>query len=234
MRETRWPEKCRSIKDLSITHYMQTAGESFLISDFLKSINDMKSLDVLRMNDVALCPSTSDLSQWPPVDLTEFQASNIHDFEPIGQLLHVVGHSADITIARCAIGDPGPFNATGELTLKDIDASEDLAPLLCSWERYKLTIINCPGFSDDTLHVMSSVVGRCGDYISARYAYTLSIIDCPKFSITALKSFVSFKMKHRPFSVELEKITFSGHVPMISSEDRSWFAQHLIEFSHNR
>jgi hypothetical protein len=76
-------------------------------------------------------------------------------------MLDVQRYSYDVTLTRCAVGHPRrPFNRDGRLYLQDIEAGEDLVPLLRCWHGDDLYVDNCPGFNDIVLDMMATVAGE--------------------------------------------------------------------------
>jgi hypothetical protein len=142
---------------LAISHYTPLPSQSFPTSDFLFPITLMPNLQFLNMADLALHPSPTHTMDCMREDSLYLKLSDIHNFESIAAIFSVLGGSTDITLTRCTMGDPGPFNADGKLTLRDIDADQNLVPLLHAWEGDTLQVINCPGFNDVVLDMMGKL-----------------------------------------------------------------------------
>jgi hypothetical protein len=139
----------------------------------------------------------------------------------------------NIALTSCAMGHPrGPFHWEGGLTLRDIEAHEDLAPLLRCWLGEYLYVENCPGFNDAILDMMATVEAE--QFSCAPRMAHLDISDCPNFSAAALRRLVTARLQVHEgrtfpgFSV----LCVSGLVPDISTEDQQYISQHVYEFDY--
>ena len=187
----------------------------------------MPNLRGLDFNDLVLCPSS-----FPPAadmlpDPSHLQLQNIRCFESISAIFEILGDTPNITIKHCAIGNPGPFNYDGELTLRDMDGDQDLIPILRAWRGCILNVVNCPSFDDTVLDMMNDndEPYEIGTYSTcAKYAHSLYIRDCLNFSAGALRRFVTNR------SGSFLTVHISGRVPDIGDEDLTWLSESLDGF----
>jgi hypothetical protein len=216
---------------LTISHYKPLLGESFLVSDFWRPITMIDYLPLLNLTDLILEPSPLPLPTLtePPL-LSELQLENIHNSQSLAEIVGFLTNANDITVTHSTIGDTGPFNWDGSLTLEDIDADQDLVPLLRSWEGVVLVVERCPSFNDAVLLMMAP--REDGARNCAHFMTELSILDCPNFSVTALKQLVIAKL-HDADGLAIESLRFSGWPPFISAEDRQWLSQLVDEFDYS-
>jgi hypothetical protein len=224
--------RCPSIWNLAISHYTPLPGELFSSTNFMLPIITLPKLGTLHINDVSLHSSPSTLTASLP--LTDgIRFSHIRDFEPIADMLGLLPEDLDISLTRCAIGQPkGAFNWDGRLTLCDIEADEDLVPLLCCWEGGDLSVDNCPGFNDAVLDLMATVVA--GKYVCAPRVGDLDITDCPNFSAAALMRLVSARLEVSNGRIYpgFIGVCISGLAPDISTEDQEQISQHVYQFNY--
>jgi hypothetical protein len=225
-KDSRWTAKYPGVTYLSISHFTPLPSQSFLISDFLLPITLMPNLRRLDISDVVFHPSpfpaTADIS----LDPSHLQLRNINSFESITAIFEILGDTPNITVTHCPIGDPGPFNYNGELTLRDIDEDQDLVPILHSWEGRILRVINCPSFNDAVFDMMNAYVEEDGirTYAHANYASKLYIQDCLNFSAAALMRFITNR------SGDHLVVRISGRAPDIGDDDLTWLSESLDDF----
>jgi hypothetical protein len=221
---------------MAISHYRPLPGESFSSIDFILPIIALPSLGTLRINDVTLHPSPSTLGQTLLITTEEgdIQISHMHDFKPIADILDLLPNNLEITLTRCAMGHPrGPFNTDGYLTLRDIEANEDLVPLLRCWQGEELFFNNCAGLNDAVLDLMATVEAE--GYTCAPRMAELSIENCPNFSAAALRRLVDARLQvfeERVFP-GMNLLHISGLAPDISTEDQRHMAQYAYRFEYN-
>jgi hypothetical protein len=141
----------------------------------------MPNLRFLNMTDVLLHPSTTYGIRGTWEHSPYLHLDNIRDFESITAIFDVLGSLTDATLTRCPIGDPTFYIDAGKLTLRDIDADQDLDSLLDLWEGDSLQVINCPSFNDMILDMMGDWYEETGHYSCASFAYSLEIQDCLHF-----------------------------------------------------
>jgi hypothetical protein len=213
---------------LAISRYKPPPGESFLVSDFLRPITTIKDLRYLEMTDLTLDPSPLPLptATKRPI-LSGLHLKDIHNSKSLAEIFDFFTHTSEITVTHSAIGDVGPFNSKGCLTLEDIDADQDLVPLLRNWEGYYLTVKGCPSFNDTVLHMMAP--REDGAHNCAHYMAKLVISDCPNFSVAALKQLVSAKLNAADVFA-IESLQVSGRAPDISAGDRQWLTEKVDMF----
>jgi hypothetical protein len=191
----------------------------------------MKDLQYLDMADLTLDPSPLPLppsAEWP--FLMELQLKDIHNARSLTDIFDILTNTINVTVTHSAIGDAGPFNSEGHLTLEDIDADQDLVPLLRNWEGYDLTVEGCPSFNDTVLHMMAP--REDGTHNCAHYMAELVILDCPNFSVAALKELVSAKLNAAD-GFTLESLRVSGRAPYISAEDYQLLTEKVHRFDHS-
>jgi hypothetical protein len=155
-RDSRFAVDYTGLCCLVISHYKPLSGESFLASDCLRPITTIKDLQCLDMADLTLDPSPLALlalAEWP--FLMDLQLKDIDNARSLTEIFDLFTNTINVTVTHSTIGDAGPFNSEGHLTLEDIDADQDLVPLLRNWEGYYLTVEGCPCFNDTVLHVMA-------------------------------------------------------------------------------
>jgi hypothetical protein len=235
-KDSQWMVRCPSVCDLAISHYTPLSGELFSSYDFMLPIIALPSLGTLRINDVALYPSPSSVEGTLPLTLDGqgIQFSHIHDFKPIASILNLLPDNIDIALTRCATGHPRRyFNREGRLTLRDIEADQDLVPLLHCWAGEDLHVINCPGFNDAVLDLMATVVA--GEYSCAPYMGALIITDCPNFSAAALRQLVIARLQVDEGRIYpgIVGVRISGQAPDISTDDQQQISQHVYEFTYH-
>jgi hypothetical protein len=224
--DSRLALKCTEIMYLTVSHYLPLPGESFLASEFLRPITMMKDLEDLDMTDLTLHPSPLPLptsTVRPP--LTDLRIREVRNSQSLAEIFDVLGHASDISLTHSAIGDAGTFNPDGRLSLQDIDADQDLVPLLRNWEGYCLTVKDCPSFNDTVLHVMAP--GEDGSHNCAHYMTQLVILDCSNFSVAALRQLVRAKLNA---GHELQTLAVDGDAPVISDEDHEWLCESIDDF----
>jgi hypothetical protein len=233
-KDLQWTIRCPFVFDLSISHYTPLLGELFSSTTLTLPIIALPSLGALRINDLSLQPSPYNLVvAFPPGPGGYIQLSQIHDFRFIADMLDLLHVAININLTRCAMGLPrGRFNAGGSLTLRDIEADEDLMPLLRRWDGVRLYVDNCPGFNDIVLDVMTTVDA---EYFCAPFMAQLDIADCPNFSVAALKRLVSAKLQFVDGGTQpgIRKLRVSGLAPDISIEDQQQISQHVYEFDYD-
>jgi hypothetical protein len=162
------------------------------------------------------------------------ELSHIRDFNSIADTLNQLPNDLDIVLTGCAMGDPrGPFNLGGHLALRDINANEDIIPLLRCWQGSVLDVDNCPGFNDAVLDKMTTI--DAGEYSCASCLDELNILNCPNFSAGALMRFVSARLEvvDGSTSPRLTKLSVSGFAPNISTEDQQQISQHVDKFKYS-
>jgi hypothetical protein len=115
------------------------------------------------------------------------------------------------------------------LDWNEIDADQDLVPLLRAWDGHDLNICNCSCFNDTVLNMMGTKKEN-GEFVCASGAYYLLISNCPKFSVAALKRLVAARLEYTPYTGRVEAIHVDGDVPVLSAEDRLWFKGRVPEF----
>jgi hypothetical protein len=187
----------------------------------------IKCLEYLIMTDIVLDPSPLPLpTSTAPHILMELELKDIHNSQSLAENFDLVDCSV-VAFTHSAIGDVGPFNSEGRLILEDIDADQDLVPLLRSWEGSSLTVKGCPSFNDTGLHMMTpreDSVRNCA-YDMAE----LIIVDCPNFSFAALRQLVSAKLNSAN-GPDIQSIAVDGHASVISAEDYQWLSENVDEF----
>jgi hypothetical protein len=132
------------------------------------------------------------------------------------------------------MGHPrGPFNWEGWLTLRDIEADEDLVPLLHCWHGEHLYVENCPGFNDAILNMMATVEDE--EYSCAPYMGDLNIADSPNFSGAALRCLVSarFEVVDGRACPGIGEICVSGLAPDILTEEYQQILQYVYQFDYD-
>jgi hypothetical protein len=141
-------------------------------------------------------------------------------------MLDLLRNNLCITLIRCAMGHPrGPFNRDGGLTLQDIEADEDLVPLLRCWHGEHLYLEDCPGFNDVVLDMMTAT--EPDGYLCAPYMRKLVIADSPNFTATALRRLVSARFPG------ISNLRVHGLAPNISIEERKQISQYVYEFTYD-
>jgi hypothetical protein len=230
-KDSQWTVRCPSVSDLIISKYTPLPDESFTLTNLMLPIITLPSLENLWINDISLHPSPATLAATVPLDHSvEIQLSDIHDFKPIADVLDLLRNNLDITLTCCAMGHPRrPFNREGCLTLRYIEAYEDLVPLLRCWQGERLYVDDCPAFNDVVLNMMATV--EAGEYVCSPRMHQLNVADCPNFSAAALRRFVStrFVVDGRAFSV----LYISGLAPDLSTEDQQHISQHVHDFDYD-
>jgi hypothetical protein len=146
-------------------------------------------------------------------------------------MFHMLNDAIEVKFTRCAIGSMRWFCYDGKLELNDINADQDLVPLLCAWDGYNLTIRDCPCFNDTVLNMMGTKKEN-GEYVCASSAYHLFISDCPNFSVAALKRLVAARLDAPPYTGQFDIIEVGGNMPIFLAEDRLWFTERVPEFHH--
>jgi hypothetical protein len=222
--------KLPEIGCLTFSHYKPLPGESFLVSDFLRPIANIDYLAFLGVIDLILEPSPLLLPTLAVMFiLPELQLKNIHNSQSLTEILGFLATTSEITITHSAIGDAGPFNSEGSLTLEDIDADQDLVPLLRSWGGRSLAVKGCPSFTDTVINMMTREDGTRN---CARVMTKLSISDCPNFSVAALKQLVNAEW-HADDGLAIDSLLVSGRAPFFSAEDCQWLSQFVFEFDYS-
>jgi hypothetical protein len=190
----------------------------------------IKDLQYLGMTDLTLDPSPLPLptsTEWPL--LMELRLQDMHNSPSLVEIFDVFRHASNITFTHSAIGDAGPFNWDGYLTLEEIDADQDFVPLLHNWEGHYLTVKGCPSFNDTVVHMMAP--REDGTHHCARYMTELVIWDCPNFSVAALRQLVNAKLNAAD-GFAIESLRVSGRAPVISLEDHQWLCENTDSFDH--
>jgi hypothetical protein len=217
------------VRRLAVSHYKPLPGESFLASDFLRPITMIKDLQYLDMTDLALDPSPFPLpTSTERPRLAGLQLKDMHISKSLAEIFDFCTYTNEITFTSSATGDAGAFNSEAYLTLEDIDADQDLVPLLRNWEGFYLEVKRCPSFNDVVLHMMAP--GEDGAYNCAQHMGKLVILDCPNFSVSALKQLVRAKLNG--LAIDLLKV--SGRAPVISVEDYLWLSENTDRFNYTR
>jgi hypothetical protein len=242
-RDPRWTDKLADISDLTISHFKPRPTESFTPYDLLLPLSASTEIGTICITDLVLHPSPEYI---PPFDchLTDpefLRFEELHDFRVINEIVHLLNCPRDILLNRCTFGDPtdgfGHFEDSirGEITLEKI-ANRDIALLLHFWSGPELRIMDCPGFNDIVLDMMSSNEG--GGFICAKYVRDLWIHNCPNFSILALRRLVESRLDFphnfdpdNPTPTKIDWIFLNGNVPSISQEDRAWFVDNVHRFT---
>jgi hypothetical protein len=179
------------------------------------------------MTDLTLHPSfthTTD-SMWERS--LHLQFNNIYNPESITAITNVMGST--ITLTNCSIKGLTLFNADGKLTLRDIEADQNLPPLLYAWEGDSLQVINCPSFNDAVLDIMGDYDYDNACFFGASRASSLEIHDCLHFSGAALRCLVATRLNRDEFTT----VEVSGHAPEITAEDVEWLSQNVNWFVYN-
>jgi hypothetical protein len=220
---------------MAISHYTPLPGESFSSTNFMLPIIALPSLGSLRVNNVSLLSSPSTLAATLPLtpEGEGIEFSQIRDFKPIADMLDLLPNNVNILLTRCAMGHPrGPFNLGRRLILRDIEADEDLIPLLRCWEGDVLTVDNCPSFNDAVLDMMATVVDE--EYVCAPWMVELDIADCPNFSAAALRCLVGarFHVHDGDAYPGINKVYISGLAPNFSTEDQKQISRHVYQFNY--
>jgi hypothetical protein len=169
---------------------------------------------------------------------------NMHNTSSVEQILDVLGGLTDLHlhITHCPLHPS--YNFEGHLSLKDIDADQDLVAFLTGCISQKLDIDGCPGFSDELLNAMMSPessddwhkMPSCTPFVQ-----DLSILNCTDFSISTLKKVIETRRTQaigvNPFVQTMPPriclLRLSGRVPDVSEEDREWFKSLLSDFSYD-
>ena len=226
-----WATKVPNVHALTISHYKPRAIESFPAVTFMFCLTFMQKLNILHINDVALSPGTHHLVPHAWLRLGLLHLSDLPDFRPIDEMLQVLQDAIEVKITRCAIGSPRSLGYDGPLELDEIDADQDLVPLLRAWDGYNLRIRNCPCFNDTVLDMMGTK-NEDGEYVCASGAYELDISNCPNFSVAALKRLVAARLDAPPHTGQFDWICVGGDVPVLSVEDRLWFNERVPDFRY--
>jgi hypothetical protein len=241
-KDSQWMVRWPSIYKMAISQYTPLPGESFSSTDLILPIIDRPSITELHINDLSLHPSPSTLAGTLLPDGGHILLSHIRDFELIADILDLLQDEPDepdesetlgIMLTRCAMGHPRrPFNWEGSLDLKDIEADEDLVPLLRCWQGRSLSVHNCPGFNDAVLDLMA--ISEAGKYLYAPCLVYLVITDCPNFSAAALRGVIDARLKvhHGRVYPGINEIYIAGLAPNISTEDQQQISQQVYEFTY--
>jgi len=103
----------------------------------------------------------------------------------------------------------------------------------------ELHLINCPGFTDSELEILSRVDPRSKDpFFSINLKY-LKLTDCHGFTIQALQDMVATRglswQKHSRMAgknkTRLDSLEVSGYGTPLSAKDKDWFMAHVKNFS---
>jgi hypothetical protein len=231
-KDSRWTTKYPGLSDLTISHYTPLPGQSFRTSKFLLPITLLPNLQFLNMADLTLRPSPTHTMGGVWNYLLKLKLNNIHPSKSIAAMLDVLENAIDITLTHCPIGDPESFNLDGKLTLQDIDAGQDLVPLLSAWEGNTLRVVNCPSFNDVVLATMGTYneAGEC--FLCASRAHSLQIRDCLHFSGVTLRRLVAARLHQDGFN-KFIRVEASGRAPEIAAEDVQWLSQNVNMFSYS-
>jgi hypothetical protein len=211
-KDSRWTVKYQGVLDLAISHYTPLPSQSFPTSEFLLPITLMPNLRSLNMTDLILHSSTTYDIRGTWEHSPYLHLDNIRDFESITAIFDVLGSLTDATLTRCPIGDPTFYIDAGKLTLRDIDADQDLDSLLDLWEGDSLQVINCPSFNDMILDMMGDWYEETGHYSCASFAYSLEIQDCLHFSGAALRRLVAARLEVSGNG--FTRVEISGRAPL--------------------
>jgi hypothetical protein len=192
----------------------------------------MEHLRYLHIVDVRLSSSAS--HPVPIVDpphpqyVNDFALYDLVDFEPVAEMIEMMGCVFEFTLTRCALGRPADFGVGGYLTLEEIDENEDMVPLLCAWQGERLSVTKCPGFTDRVLDAMGARVDGTGVSACARGLTRLHIANCPNFTIAALRRLVAGLFPHQ--GIHFEAVHLTGCASRLSIEDFLWFTRNVEEF----
>ena len=224
----RWIEATANVDDLTVSHFTPRAGESFPSHAFALPLTAVDRLRYLRIVNVHLSSSASHPAPAPYLEYVEhLELHDFVDFEPAAEMISLVESVFEIVLIRCSLGRPADFGAGGYLTLKDIDESEDMVPLLCAWQGERLSVTKCPGFTDRVLDAMCADTGVS---TCARGLTRIHIADCPNFTVSALKRLVAGLMAH--LGLRFEAVKLSGSATRLLGEDLLWFTQNVEEFEY--
>ena len=103
----------------------------------------------------------------------------------------------------------------------------------------ELHLINCPGFTDAQLEILSKVDPEMKDPLFSSNLTYLKLTDCHDFTIQALKNMVGARaMRWKKGSRmadwksrRLNSLEVSGYGAPLSAKDKGWFRAHLKDFS---
>jgi hypothetical protein len=195
-------------------------------------IAPLQNLEFLDIHDVALRSIIPRPLPHMPLTLSTLDLSDMPDFKPIDEIFQVLQYAIEVKLTRCATGGTTSFGDEGPLELNEIDADQDLVPLLRAWDGYNLSIRSCPCFNDVFLDMMGTRK-EDGEYVCASGAYNLFVSNCPNFSVAALKRLVAARLDTPPYTGQFQMISVRGDVPVLSAEDRLWFNERVPEFDHS-
>jgi hypothetical protein len=135
-----------------------------------------------------------------------------------------------VTITRCPLTETSILPESSELFLHDIPTPQDICHIISFWGGSHLGVCNSPGFNDDVLEMLSTVIDPKGGMYTP-YLGTLQLYECTNFSIEALQSMVYARQQNHWNEWErLEYITISHCVPEMSREAKNWFEAQLEGF----
>jgi len=233
--DPQWTEKVASVTELTICHFKPNPGESFFPHELLHPLSDISNIHTLCIKDFALHPSPEPL-QLPDPYLgtpTFLYLEDLHGLEVVTQTIYFLDNPSNISLTRCTfeevtdeLDDPPGIGGGG--TLKLINVSCDLAPLLRLWYGHSLEVTDCPRFDDVLLDEMSTQA--YGKFDCVTDVENLDICDCPNFSIAALREFVESRLdlSWNEVSPRIHGIFCSGNVPSLSLEEKEWFEENLL------
>jgi hypothetical protein len=227
-----WATKAPNVEVLTISHFKPHASESFPTYAFMLLIAPMKKLECLDIYDVALRPTVPLPVPHMFLRLSTLELSDFPDFMAIDDMFAVLHYTIEVKLTRCTIGSTTRFGAGGPLDLNEIDADQDLAPLLRAWDGYNLSIHSCPCFNDIVLDMMGTKK-EDGEYVCASGAYNLFVSDCPNFLVAALKRLVAARLDAPPYAGPFQMIHVCGDASILSAEDRLWFNERVPEFDYS-
>ncbi|EIW85746.1 hypothetical protein CONPUDRAFT_162870 [Coniophora puteana RWD-64-598 SS2] len=119
---------------------------------------------------------------------------------------------AHLSLTRCQLDIPISVQFIAELDLTGINDGVTIMYALKEWDGLTVNISDCPGFTDDILHVMAS------DYLCDE-VYTFKFCNCP-ISVAAMRGFIA----SRSASENFEELYVHG-APSLSDEDKEWFTE---------
>ena len=231
-KDSKWTAKCASVQHLSVSDFKPNPGESFSSSEFMHPITIMLRLETLFLTNLNLDLDTSPSrpDSWPPSDsLNHITLSHIDVFEPIAEIFGWSSDAWSFTFSHSAIGNPGCIfgDDGGSLSLHDINADQDLIPLLRCWRGEQLHVSECPSFNDAVLTIMATETGDGTAFTCARNVREIDIIDCTNFSMVALRRLISNRVGSES---EIATVSIRGKAPPISTRDRRWLGKNLDAF----
>jgi hypothetical protein len=220
---------------LSIVHFQPSPEGKFSLHSAFEYLSRLPLLDSFGLHDVEFEFESDVRMEDLPDEFVSISSINISDLSGTltAGVLSYAGISREtlemVTITRCPLTEVSIMPYSNELFLHDIPTPQDICHCVTTWGGPYLEIRNSPGFNDDVLEMLSTVINP-GEMPYAPNLVTLELYHCTNFSIEALQKMVYARQQNQ----DLERfmfLTINHCVPEMSREaENFWFEAHLEGF----